>query len=105
MVAEVEQQPQLEARVRQGDVDALTVGQPQRLVEMREVIHIQDAPGVGIVVARAPALTRRVPDHGYRILRTDLDPDIHGTIVDHSQKASEISRFGVPRPAHHQDRR
>jgi hypothetical protein len=105
LIVEAEEEPQFEARVGQGDLDALGVSQPHRFVEVGEFVHVQYAPGVGVVIPRSAAFADRVPHHGHRILRADLDPYVDRAIVDGSQQAFHIGRFGGPAAADHQDRR
>jgi hypothetical protein len=63
VVRVVEEEPQLEAGIRDGEFDVLAPGKGLGAVQVLELVDVHDAPHLVELAARATPLVDRVPHH------------------------------------------
>lgn len=95
VIGEVQQQPHLETRVRQSDADAMALGLAQGIVKVGELVDVQDAPRLVVLVGGCRKELHRVRDDlgrslgmlddldGYRRVPGSVLEPLHVRVLGH----------------------
>lgn len=104
LILEVEQSPQLEARVRYSQLDAVVLSELPGLIEIGMLVDVEDAPNLieqQVVVSLPPGLGRGFSTKSHGLLNDNerhagflSDHDLNSRVAGFLSEITEVGAFG-----------